>query len=410
MATTSADDGGGRPLFEEWPFAYVVKSSHIQNVGDESQYLPERALQRCSRCGLARYCNRNCQTSAFKDHKEECKLLARTNGFVPDTTSRLMARIIFKRNAEYQPDARLPEQLHKRRFQDLMNHADDILKDPIRSEQFKDCCKALEIFFGSEKCPPTNDLLDVFGKIITNAYGINVNGLDMAYGLYVGASVLDHSCNPDATYTFDGPKIAIHPLKAGLRAVSPYDDKEMRSIRCLHCSSGAALLDDDEKAATCQICGKANDAADAVALMNEIKAYLCSVRQEPEIKCSLLISRARQLLSDINVYMWHLNVQLQNIWVDAGRNDEAFVCCEQSLIVRRRFMNPNDELLLNQLTNAANFMMRNPSRAKECIPLLTEAQKGYSFTFGANYGPAQECRRLLDIVQNRSKYKKWLSE
>ena len=53
--------------------------------------------------------------------------------------------------------------------------------------------------------PSKPELLEIFGRVLINSFNI----MDDAYqpvgiGLYLSASVFDHSCNPNSTIVFNG--------------------------------------------------------------------------------------------------------------------------------------------------------------------------------------------------------------
>ena len=63
----------------------------------------------------------------------------------------------------------------------------------------------LEDFFGTNtQVPEFEELLEIYGRINTNAFHISHNIENIAIGIYLGPSVLDHSCSPNAIITFQG--------------------------------------------------------------------------------------------------------------------------------------------------------------------------------------------------------------
>uniref|UniRef100_A0A914R808 MYND-type domain-containing protein n=1 Tax=Parascaris equorum TaxID=6256 RepID=A0A914R808_PAREQ len=80
---------------EFYPFAYALYNSHL----DENCWYclsPSANLslfRRCKGCNKAMFCDQNCQTLGWKDHKAECRALKSTPT-VPDIEVRLLGRII----------------------------------------------------------------------------------------------------------------------------------------------------------------------------------------------------------------------------------------------------------------------------------------------------------------------------
>lgn len=170
-------------------------------------------------CKVVYYCEKQgCQKNAWLTyHREECAYLRKVAPNVPTHTVRLMARIILKlRNVEGRrqfdelPD--WPEGQNQRYFDDLLSHQKEIVRDPERIEAFHAFYVILQKCLG-EKLPPKSDVLDIYGRILINSFDITCNGYQsVGVGLYLGASVLDHSCDPNAVAVFKGREIIIRTI------------------------------------------------------------------------------------------------------------------------------------------------------------------------------------------------------
>ena len=55
-------------------------------------------LSKCMGCKYARYCNKECQRKAWKDHKLECAAVQRIFPGQPVDQTRLVARLLWKRS------------------------------------------------------------------------------------------------------------------------------------------------------------------------------------------------------------------------------------------------------------------------------------------------------------------------
>ena len=62
--------------------------------------------------------------------------------------------------------------------------------------------------------PLQDDVMEIYGKMMVNAFNI-VNGVieNIGYGLYLGTSVLDHSCAPNAHWHFRGKDMIIRSIE-----------------------------------------------------------------------------------------------------------------------------------------------------------------------------------------------------
>ena len=114
-----------------------------------------------------------------------------------------MARIIFKlQEGGLKTFATLPDGT-KRYLEDLMTHPSEIVKDSKRLEAFMSFFAVLEEYISN--LPPKTEVLDIFGRVVTNTFNImNDDYQSTGVGLYLEASVVDHSCYPNANVIFQG--------------------------------------------------------------------------------------------------------------------------------------------------------------------------------------------------------------
>ena len=54
-------------------------------------------LSKCMACKYARYCNKECQKKAWREHKNECAAIQRVSPGQPEDQTRLVARLLWKR-------------------------------------------------------------------------------------------------------------------------------------------------------------------------------------------------------------------------------------------------------------------------------------------------------------------------
>lgn len=76
---------------------------------------------KCSGCQYVFYCNRECQTNAWKNHKTECVCLKRAAGKIVPDAARVMARIILKLNDGGDAEKGYYTEKFYRKFKDLMS-------------------------------------------------------------------------------------------------------------------------------------------------------------------------------------------------------------------------------------------------------------------------------------------------
>jgi len=196
------------------PFAHVVLQKHSAGVCDWC-LRSTNSLQRCSSCKVTRYCDTKCQRLAWTLHKEECSYLKRVAPKVPPDTVRLLARIIFKLKAGgARQIATLPDG-SKRAFDDLMTHDKKVLHDEERMEAFNAYFEVLKDCLNIQDIIPKPDLFEIYCKVLINSFNVMDDDYQpVGIALYLGPSVLDHSCRPNATVVFVGKTIMVRSVEA----------------------------------------------------------------------------------------------------------------------------------------------------------------------------------------------------
>lgn len=72
----------------------------------------------------------------------------------------------------------------------------------------------LERLLQHESLPNENELLGIYGRLITNGFNIldpEMNSI--ATGIYLAVSIVDHCCKPNAVATFEGKKLSLRLLE-----------------------------------------------------------------------------------------------------------------------------------------------------------------------------------------------------
>lgn len=140
----------GKCILKEKPFVYVLKSKyrtercdfclnigpkqvsstgkyHHENFNFSNDFSIKKKKKysgkvlKCSSCQYVYYCNRNCQESAWSNHKAECACLKRADGKVIPDAARLLTRIILKLNNGGDAEKSYYTEKFYRKFKDLMS-------------------------------------------------------------------------------------------------------------------------------------------------------------------------------------------------------------------------------------------------------------------------------------------------
>jgi len=207
----------GDVVIKEEPLAYVVMNAHAQTTchyclkissfqGNETI-----TLNKCTGCNFARYCDRECQKKAWKDHKGECKAIRCVSPGQPSDKTRIVGRILWKRLRKEAEETLV-------KIESLCNHLEERSKEDLKS--LDDHVYDFGDFFGYDDLPEDEDLHKIFSVIDCNAIGINDNrGLQsIGVGIYPICSLLNHQCDPNCVAINNGKVLevrAIKPLNVG---------------------------------------------------------------------------------------------------------------------------------------------------------------------------------------------------
>ncbi|KAJ8931425.1 hypothetical protein NQ314_015664 [Rhamnusium bicolor] len=95
-----------------------------------------------------------------------------------------------------------------------MSHYPDLKTDQGRMEHLSSLYGVLYEFFGGELLPNSAELMGMYGRMCVNCFSIcNQEFQSVGSGIYLGASVVDHSCKPNAVVTFEGTTLIMRALE-----------------------------------------------------------------------------------------------------------------------------------------------------------------------------------------------------
>ncbi|KAL7303539.1 hypothetical protein TKK_0003702 [Trichogramma kaykai] len=203
----------GTTILTSSPFAYVLSSYHRYTHCDHC-FNKDKKLLKCSGCQYVSYCDRLCQKESWKIHKAECPNLKRVLPKIVPDAARLLARIVIKLQQGGADEKDSYGNNMYRRFKDLMSHYSDVKKDPKRVDHFLTLCQVLEDYLEGVELPNPAELMGIYGRICVNSYNILDTDMNsIGVGIYLGPSVIDHSCKPNAVAVFEGTKLMIRAIE-----------------------------------------------------------------------------------------------------------------------------------------------------------------------------------------------------
>ncbi|XP_054165101.1 N-lysine methyltransferase SMYD2-B-like [Oppia nitens] len=178
------------------PFVHNINDKYKGQVCDNCLTKSD-ALKRCSVCNHMFYCDRNCQRNDWRaGHRYECQILKSHYQKLVDEYD--LAALLFRLYLIIKADPQIVYKKYdsvggqQRCFAELMSHRDYILKDEFKVGVIKDIHKRISSC-GVEL--PIDDLVDLFGKYTINSFDlVFTDKFQCGGGIFIGASVLDHSC------------------------------------------------------------------------------------------------------------------------------------------------------------------------------------------------------------------------
>lgn len=214
----------GDEILASTPFVYVLGKEGRGRVCD-CCFSECGSLKRCAACKCVYYCNKQCQRQAWQDHKVECAALRKVAPNVPETSVRYFCKLLVKLSHK---DVWFEAEMvfgKKRCFADLMSHVDSIKKDQHRLQEFQKLWETAKVFLDEKYMPEPEVGLEIYGKMVINSYCIcNDEHSSVGTGLYLGPSILDHSCVPNAHAVYKGHKLL-------LRAAGNIDCNSVEGIK-----------------------------------------------------------------------------------------------------------------------------------------------------------------------------------
>jgi len=103
----------------------------------------------------------------------------------------------------------VPSREGLRRFSDLLSHKQDFLKNKEKTEDIKIVYDEVEEFL-LDKMPSLDQFMEVLGRLYINGFEICDEAMvSYGWGVYLGPSILDHSCQPNCMVSFHGCNLTV---------------------------------------------------------------------------------------------------------------------------------------------------------------------------------------------------------
>ncbi|XP_022644693.1 histone-lysine N-methyltransferase SMYD3-like [Varroa destructor] len=155
------------------------------------------------------------QVADWADHKAECANLKRVAPRRPLEPARLMARLVLRWKRELEDPTCETLLGNRRRLKDCMDHRERIKMDRDRAKGFIWLLSLLKQFLSGPQLERVADIdiLNLFGIMCINTMHVADDDGPLGCGLYLAASMIDHSCNPNVSGSFRGRILQLMPLR-----------------------------------------------------------------------------------------------------------------------------------------------------------------------------------------------------
>jgi len=115
---------------------------------------------------------------------------------------------------------KVPSLEKRRKFIHLLSHKQAFLSDPERKENIQLVYTEVEEYLGPVT-PSFDDFVEVLGRLYINGFEIcDDKMISYGWGVYLGPSIMDHSCQPTAAVSFSGRRLTV----TALRTLDSLDD------------------------------------------------------------------------------------------------------------------------------------------------------------------------------------------
>jgi len=175
----------------------------------------------CETCDQVYFCSWSCRAKE-SFHQFECSALKEA-GMLPNRDeTRVMLRAICKLQQTKKDNDDLlsgggegdqvPEMKEPRTFKHLLSHKDDFLSNSNRKDAIQTVYDEVEEFLG-KKMPSFSIFVEILGRLYINGFEIcDSKMITYGWGVYLGPSILDHSCQPNCQVTFKGNTLTVTTL------------------------------------------------------------------------------------------------------------------------------------------------------------------------------------------------------
>uniref|UniRef100_A0A7I4Z554 MYND-type domain-containing protein n=1 Tax=Haemonchus contortus TaxID=6289 RepID=A0A7I4Z554_HAECO len=443
-----------KPRLRFYPFAYAL---FTEELCDRCWYClaPVETKKRCLGCGFALFCNKDCQSLGWKDHKAECKGLRKAQ-VIPDIETRMLGRIVLRHKEicagkDKKTEGFYKDRTSERSILEIWAHTDKIRKDSYAMKKFEEIYESLTKFYEEKFMMSKDVVFELHCRDYINRHAISDKGYvkEIGKGLYLDLCAYDHSCRPNTIFTCDGFIATLRGLSSDVdiknRSTTFYTyidllcslqqrKKQLKDTwyfdcQCERCTDPSdhlltsvlcPLCPSDNRAEicifgehsyknvkssvlTCEKCGNEVPKDYVVEAVNAMR-FIDQIFEDRELEqmpsktrvefLEDLLERFTKILSGCNIYLCKL---VQNLipLIDPNNNQDLLRLHLRSENCVRRCFPKNHPAIAFHLRNIGIFL-NNLNRYEEALKYFREAQDIMEFTLDADHPMTVENRSLLE--------------
>lgn len=198
------------------PFVHITRSDSSSSLTKnrcERCFRLENDLKRCSRCQRIFYCSRSCQSADWSFHQYECLHLRELDDEID--LIRLVLRLIIRYDEQREKQGNSVG----RKIDDLESHQNEIRIDRQRYRTYQKIIEQFNRWTNFESILKKFDestLFLLFCRLVINTLTIHdpIDLKPIGYGLYLEATIYNHSCRPTCHTVFNGIELSIRTIIA----------------------------------------------------------------------------------------------------------------------------------------------------------------------------------------------------
>ncbi|KAF7634252.1 MYND-type domain-containing protein [Meloidogyne graminicola] len=447
-----------------YPFAYALFDECLEKhcwycLDDEKKLNFRNVLQtfeflRCTGCHNAMFCDKNCQSLGWKDHKFECKGINSNYGKVPDIEVRLLGRIVWRHKAilcgvDKKDNDFYKDRTSKRKIMEIWAHTERIKNDKYALKKFEGIYEQLCRFYDPKAMLNKQTVFELHCRDFINRHAISDKHYlrEIGKGLYLDLCAYDHSLISlsvvdqilstvvnisDCSSTFysyidllctkqDRKKLLKDTWYFDCECERCLDESEqiLSSMLCPYCEytlcifGKAEYKDPVTQLITCPKCtktlekGHVLEAISAMCFISDIieQTNFQDMGNEKAQKfLQDLLSRYQKMLPPVNVYMCKI-VQALLPFIDPNNSSlllELHLNVENCLRICYPYNHP---ALAFHLRNIGIFA-KNLNKRQQALNYLDEALKMFRFVMGEEHSLFNITKQIFEeakmLPENKS--------